>query len=295
MADWISYHPNPSKPCFQLPAGAVDAHCHVFGPETKFPYAPERKYTPEDAPQEKLFELRSFLGFSRSVIVQATCHGADNRAMLDAIARSHGTARGIATVKREVTDAELQALHEAGIRGLRFNFVRRLVDVLPQEELLELACRITPLGWHLIIYCESEDLPGLESFLKKLPCIVAFDHMARPDIAQGINGQNFKFFLKMLEENENFWCKVTCPERLSLQGPPEYEDVVPFARTIVERFSDRVMSGTDWPHPNMTTHSPDDGKLVDFIGKIARTETLQRQLLIHNPMRLYWPEENVPR
>lgn len=291
MSDWISYHANPSRPHFRLPVGAVDAHCHVFGPSNKFPYAAERKYTPEDAPQEKLFALRNFLGFSRSVIVQATCHGADNSAMLDAINQSHGTARGIATVKRDVTDAELKKLHDAGVRGLRFNFVRRLVDILPQDELLELATRITPLGWHIIIYCESQDLPSLEGFLKKLPCIIAFDHMARPDIAQGINSHNFKFFLKMLEENKNFWCKVTCPERLSVQGPPDYNDVVPFAKLIVENFSDRVMSGTDWPHPNMTTHSPDDGKLVDFIKKIAETEILQTKLLIHNPMRLYWPEE----
>ena len=293
MTDWISFHPNPSKPAFRLPAGAVDAHCHVFGPAEVFPYSPERKYTPTDAPKEKLWELRDFLGFSRNIIVQATCHGADNTAMLDAINASEGRARGVATVKREITDAQLQALHQAGVRGVRFNFIKRLVDVLPHDELQEIAGRIAPLGWHVIVYCESQELRSLHEFLAALPGVVVFDHMARPDIAKGVDGEDFQFFLNMMQENESFWCKVTCPERLSLQGPPGYEDVVPFAKEIVERFPGRVLSGSDWPHPNMTTHAPDDGKLVDFIGKIAVTDELRRKLLVDNPMRLYWPEEAV--
>jgi 2-pyrone-4,6-dicarboxylate lactonase len=289
--NWISFHPNPSRPIFRLPAGAVDAHCHVFGPADVFPYAAERKYTPADAPKEKLWALRDLLGFSRSVIVQATCHGADNSAMLDAIATSGGTARGIATVRRDVSDGELRRLHDAGVRGLRFNFIKRLVDVLPSDELKELAERISALGWHVVIYCEAQELKSLRDFIASLPVVVVFDHMARPDVTQGVDGEDFQFFLKMLEEHENFWCKVTCPERLSVQGPPDYADVAPFAKMIVERFPERVLSGSDWPHPNMTTHSPDDGKLVDFIGKIAVTEALQKSLLVDNPMRLYWPEE----
>ncbi len=289
--NWISFHPNPSRPIFHLPAGAVDAHCHVFGPAEVFPYAAERKYTPADAPKEKLWALREHLGFSRSVIVQATCHGTDNAAMLDAIAASGRTARGIATVRRDVSDQELQRLHAAGVRGLRFNFIKRLVDVLPSDELMELATRIAPLGWHVIIYCEARELKLLRDFIARLPVIVAFDHMARPDVTHGVEGEDFRFFLNMLEEHQNFWCKVSCPERLSAEGPPDYADVVPFARTIVERFPTRVMTGSDWPHPNMTMHSPDDGKLVDFIGRIAVTEALQKSLLIDNPMRLYWPEE----
>jgi 2-pyrone-4,6-dicarboxylate lactonase len=289
--NWISFHPDPSRPMFRLPAGAVDAHCHVFGPADVFPYAAARKYTPADAPKEKLWALRAHLGFSRSVIVQATCHGTDNAAMLDAIAASGGTARGIATVRRDVSDAELQRLHAAGVRGLRFNFIKRLVDVLPSDELMELASRIAPMGWHVIIYCEGRELKSLSEFIARLPVTVAFDHMARPDVTLGVEGEDFQFFLRMLEEHQNFWCKVSCPERLSAEGPPDYADVMPFARTIVERFPERVMTGSDWPHPNMTTHSPDDGKLVDFISKIAVTEALQNSLLIENPMRLYWPEE----
>ena len=133
---WLDWYTGPSKPAFVLPAGAVDAHCHVFGPGAEFPYAPERKYTPCDASKHELYALRDHLGFSRNVIVQATCHGADNRAMMDACVSSGGKARGVATVKRSVTDDELQAMHAAGVRGVRFNFVKRLVDFTPKDELM---------------------------------------------------------------------------------------------------------------------------------------------------------------
>jgi 2-pyrone-4,6-dicarboxylate lactonase len=292
-ADWIPFHPSPSKPDFKVPAGAVDAHCHVFGPGDVFPYAPERKYTPCDASKDQLFRLRDFLGFDRNVIVQATCHGADNRAVVDAIAHSGGRAKGVATVKRSVTDAELQALDAAGIKGARFNFVKRLVDALPRDALIEIAHRIAPLGWHIVIYFEAQELPELYDFFTALPTTVVVDHMGRPDVTKPIDGPEFALFLKLMREHENFWSKVSCPDRLSKVGPDGYDDVVPFARTIVETFPDRVLWGTDWPHPNMKSHAPDDGKLVDYIPKIATTAELQRKLLVDNPMRLYWPEESV--
>src|SRR5438034_2522912 len=179
-AGYIPFHPNPSKPKYKPPAGAVDAHCHVFGPEATFPYAPERKYTPCDAPKEKLFALRDFLGFDRNVIVQATCHGDDNRALVDALVYSGGRARGVASVGRDVTDMELRALHDAGVRGTRFNFVRRLVDFTPREVLAEIAQRIAPLGWHVVVYFEVQDLPELWDFFTTLPATVVVDHMGRP-------------------------------------------------------------------------------------------------------------------
>jgi 2-pyrone-4,6-dicarboxylate lactonase len=290
-SDWLVFHPNPSKPQFKVPPGAVDAHCHVFGPGDVFPYAPERKYTPCDAPKEKLWELRDYLGFSRNVIVQATCHGADNRALVDALAHSNGRARGVATVKKSVTDEELKALHAAGVRGARFNFVKRLVDALPKDALSEIAARIAPLGWHIVIYFEAEELPELYDFFTGLPGTVVVDHMGRPDVTKSVDGPEFGLFLKLMRENANFWSKVSCPERLSKTGPDGYEDVVPFARHLVETFPDRVLWGTDWPHPNMKSHIPDDGKLVDYLPKIAVTAELQRKLLVDNPMRLYWPEE----
>lgn len=288
---WLEFHPSPSRPEFTLPAGAVDAHCHVFGPGREFPFAPERKYTPCDASKEQLWALRDHLGFERNVIVQATCHGADNRALVDALEHSDGRARGVATVTRGVSDEQMLELDAAGVRGVRFNFVKRLVDALPHDMLMEVAERIQPMGWHLVIYVESQDLPELSDFFSSLPTTVVFDHMARPDVTKDPHGKDFDFFLNLLDNNENMWSKVSCPDRLTVSGPPNYDDVAPFARLVVEAIPDRVLWGTDWPHPNLKSHMPDDGKLVDFIPRIAVTEELQRKLLVDNPMRLYWHEE----
>ena len=286
--DWLPFHPAPRRPRFVPPKGSVDAHCHVFGPGAQFPYAPERRYTPCDAPKTKLWGLRDYLGFERNVIVQATCHGADNRALVDALRASAGRARGVATVAAGVTERELAALDEAGVRGVRFNFVKRLVDTTPREVLLEIARRVAPLGWHVVIYFEAAELPELYTFFASLPTTVVVDHMGRPDVTKSVNGPEFELFVRLMREHPDIWSKVSCPDRLSKSGPPGYEDVVPFARRIVEAFADRVLWGTDWPHPNMKSHMPDDGALVDFIPKVATTAALQHRLLIDNPTRLYW-------
>ena len=287
-ADYMPFKPNPTRPSFVPPLGAVDAHCHVFGPAGVFPYAPERKYTPCDAPKEKLFALRDFLGFSRNVIVQATCHGADNRALVDALKASSGLARGIATVKASVSDAELKALDEAGVRGVRFNFVKRLVDATPRETYFSIAERIAKLGWHIVVYFEAHELADLIPFLNALPTTIVVDHMGRPDLAKGVDHADFRRFVDLMAANPKIWSKVTCPERLSLSGPPGYDDFVPFARALVEAFPDRVLWGTDWPHPNMTTHMPDDGDLTNMIPRMAPTPDERQALLVGNPMRLYW-------
>jgi 2-pyrone-4,6-dicarboxylate lactonase len=292
---WMDWYNQPAKPSFQLPAGAVDAHCHVFGPGAEFPYAPERKYTPCDASKHQLFALRDHLGFDKNVIVQATCHGADNSALVDALISSKGKARGVATVKRQVTDQEIQTMHDAGVRGVRFNFVKRLVDFTPKDELLEIATRIKQWGWHVVIYFEAVDLAELWDFFTALPTTVVVDHMGRPNVDQPVDGPQFQLFMKFMREHHNVWSKVSCPERLSVTGPPAlngeqnpYLDVIPFARQVVETFSDRVLWGTDWPHPNLKDHMPDDGLLVNYIPHIALTPQLQQQLLVDNPMRLYW-------
>ncbi|HVC24126.1 MAG TPA: amidohydrolase family protein [Acidimicrobiales bacterium] len=285
---WLVYDPSPSAPAFALPAGAVDAHCHVFGPGGEFPFAPERKYTPCDAGKDALFALRDVLGFERNVVVQATCHGTDNSAMLDALRAARGRARGIATVRPEVTDAELAEMHDAGVRGVRFNFVRRLVDPKPDAYYLDTLERIAPLGWHVVVYFEAADLAERWELFTSLPTVVVVDHMGRPDVTKPVGGPEFAPFLRLMAEHENVWSKVTCPERLSVSGPPGYDDVVPFARHLVERFPDRVLWGTDWPHPNLTSHMPDDGALVDFIPRIAVTHDMRHRLLVANPTRLYW-------
>lgn len=304
---WLNFHPHPSKPSFRLPPGAVDAHCHVFGPGSRFPFAPERKYTPCDAPRGQLSALRDHVGFSRNVIVQATCHGADNAALVDACLASEGRARGVAVVASHVRHEELRRLHGAGIRGVRFNFVKRLVGggggeackgAEFRQELRGIAEKVAELGWHIVVYFEAADLPDLYDFLGSLPAPIVVDHMGTPDVSKPVDGPDFALFRRFVGSREDVYVKVTCPERLSRLGPyaldgqrAAYRDVVPFARKMVEEFPDRVLWGTDWPHPNMKTHMPDDGLLVDFIPSIAPTEELQKKLLVENPMRLYWPEE----
>ncbi|MGV9688761.1 amidohydrolase family protein [Streptomyces sp. NPDC003444] len=293
---WLDWYAGPSRPGFRVPEGAVDAHCHVFGPGEEFPYAPERKYTPCDASKEQLFALRDHLGFARNVVVQATCHGADNTAMVDALRASGGLARGVATLRPDVTDAEVRELHGAGVRGVRFNFVKRLVDAAPEQDLRDIAEKIAPYGWHVVVYFEAADLPGLRDFLLSIPVPLVVDHMGRPDTSKDPRGPEFEAFLGFLRARNDIWCKVTCPERLTVSGPPAldgeraaYRDVVPFARRVVEEFPDRVLWGTDWPHPNLTDHMPDDGLLVDFVPHIAPTPVLRHKLLVDNPTRLYWP------
>jgi 2-pyrone-4,6-dicarboxylate lactonase len=287
-ADWLAFHPSPSRPTYVPPAGAVDAHCHVFGPGDLFPYAPERKYTPVDAGKEQLFALRDFLGFDKQVVVQATCHGADNSAMVDALRAADGRARGVATIRPTVTDGELADMNDAGVRGVRFNFVKRLVDPKPDDHYRALVERIAPLGWHVVVYFEAPDLAERWDLFTSLGVPVVVDHMGRPDVTKPVDGDDFGLFLKFLDSGPDVWSKVSCPDRLSVEGPPLYSDVRPFARTVVERFPDRVLWGTDWPHPNMKSHMPDDGLLVDVIPHIAPTQELQQALLVDNPTRLYW-------
>ena len=287
--DYLPFCANPSKPKFIAPPGAVDAHCHVFGPAAQFPYAPERKYTPCDASKEKLFALRDFLGFSRNVIVQGSCHGKDNRAMVDALVSSGGKARGVAVVGHEITAAELKDMHKAGVRGVRFNFVKRLVDVPPLEHLSHIAKLVADLNWHVVVYFEAKDLAELTPFFKSLPTNVIVDHMGRPDVTKPISDPQFQAFVRLLHDDEKFWSKVNGEERITVQGPP-YDDVIPFSRLLVETFPDRVLWGTDWPHPNMKSHMPDDGVLTDSIPKFAKTPELQKKLLVDNPMRIYWSD-----
>ena len=285
--DYLPFHASPSKPTFKAPPGAVDAHCHVFGPADKFPYHPKRKYTPCDAPKEKLFALRDYLGFERNVIVQASCHGTDNAALIDALESAGELARGVAVVDPTITEGELKAMDKAGVRAVRFNFVKRLVDTTPKEVFLSIAEKIKPLGWHIVVYFEAPDLEELIPFLNELNTTIVVDHMGRPDVTQGVDHPDFQRFINLMKNNDKVWTKVSCPERLT-QTPPDYSDVVPFAKMLVETFPDRVLWGTDWPHPNMKSHTPDDGQLVDVIPRIAPTAELQQKLLVDNPMRLYW-------
>lgn len=271
---------------FGLPTNSCDSHCHVFGPASIFPYSDIRKYTPKDAPKQDLFALHRQLGFTRAVLVQASCHGTDNRAMVDMMLDAEGRYRGVAIIDESFTFAQLQALHEAGVRGIRFNFLPRLVDIKPPEYYLKIAELIAPFNWHIVVYFESEHLPNIEPLLSDLPAPLVIDHMGRPDITQDINSESFQRICNLVSRNSQNYIKVSCIERLTKTGAP-YLDVIPFAKYLVENFSSQVLWGTDWPHPNMEPNIPNDIALVNSIALMATTAELQQKLLVNNPHRLY--------
>jgi 2-pyrone-4,6-dicarboxylate lactonase len=284
----ISWHGSPSKPRYTPPPGAIDAHCHVFGPAAQFPFSAKAKYLPEDAGPDMLFALRDHLGFERNVIVQASCHGTDNAATLHAIARANGRARGVAVVDPAISEGELSALHSGGIRGIRFNFLKRLVDDAPKDKFLELSRRL-PGSWHIVVYFEADILAELRPFLDAIPVPIVVDHMGRPDVTGGLDGPDMKAFRRLLDSRPDIWFKATCPDRLDPGGDP-WNAFAEAVAPLVADYPDRALWGTDWPHPNMEKTIPDDGHLVDMIPRIAPTAALQHKLLVSNPSRLYWAD-----
>lgn len=281
-----SWHSQPSTPCFVPPPGAIDAHCHVFGPQAQFPFSAKAKYLPADAGPDKLFALRDRLGFSRNVIVQASCHGTDNAATLDAIAKSGGQARGVAVVDPSISARDLSALHDGGMRGVRFNFLKRLVENAPKDAFLELSDRL-PAGWHVVVYFEADILAELRPFLDAIPVPLVIDHMGRPNVAQGSHGPDMRAFRALLDSRTDIYFKATCPDRLDPKGLP-WDAFVGAVAPLVADYPGRALWGTDWPHPNMQDAIPDDGALVDVIPRIAPTAAAQRKLLLDVPEQLYW-------
>jgi 2-pyrone-4,6-dicarboxylate lactonase len=270
------------KPRFKLPPGACDAHNHVFGPAAKFPYAPERRYTPEDAPKETLSALHALLGVERAVIVQASCHGKDNRAMLDAIADAPEERRGVAMVDDTFSDKDYATLDRGGVRAVRFNFVRHLGGTPDMDVFHHVIDRIKDLSWHVVLHVDAPDIIPLTDMMKQLPLPFVIDHMGRVDSAAGTQQPAFRALLE-LAKRENCWIKVCGSERIS---PPPYAAAVPIARALVEAIPDRVLWGTDFPHPNLK-HEADEADLVDLIPQFAATAQAQRKLLVDNPARLY--------
>jgi 2-pyrone-4,6-dicarboxylate lactonase len=277
--------PDTKTPKFKLPPLACDAHCHIFGPGSKYPYAADRPYTPPDAPLEDFKALHSKLGVGRAVIVNASVHGTDNRVALDAIAASGGTYRAIANINDAVTERELEALDEGGFRGCRFNFVRHLGGVPNQRVFNRVIEMITPLGWHVDLHFDAIDLPKYVDMLAQLPLPYTIDHMGRVKASEGLDQIPFKTLIELMTRDEKCWVKVCGCERVSSAGPP-FTDAVPFARRIIETAPDRVIWGTDWPHPNVKV-MPNDGDLVDLIPLFAPEAELQDKILVSNPARLF--------
>ena len=280
----MSYHNNPTEPKLKLPAGACDAHFHVFGPRDKFAYAKDAPYVPEvDAPKDVLIDRHMFLGIERGVAVQSAAHGLDNSAAADLLAEKKESYVGVALVPVNADMSLLKKLHEQGFRGARFNYVQHLGGGPAMPELMKLATKLAVLNWHLQLHVESSMIVKMTPELKLSPVPVVIDHMGRVDASRGLDQPGFRHLLKLMED-KRFWVKVSGLERASRQGSP-YADAVPFARKLVAEFGDRVIWGSDWPHPNLDS-IPDDGVLVDLIAEFAN-EAQRQALLVDNPMKLY--------
>jgi predicted TIM-barrel fold metal-dependent hydrolase len=277
----------PVVPTLRLPTGACDAHCHVFGPAAKFPYAADRSYTPPDAPVAALRALHKKLGIERAVIVHASCHGTNMDVTLDAIASSNDSYRGVACVEDAVTDSELERLHAGGIRGIRFNFVKHLGGVPDLDVFHRLVARVKPLGWHIVLHFDAEDILSQQALLKRIDVPFIIDHMGRVKAADGLTQRPFELLQELFSRNPLAWIKVCGSERVSVGRRP-FRDAVPFARALLNIDPKRILWGTDWPHPNITKDMPNDGELVDLFGEICPDETLRHAILVDNPTRMYW-------
>jgi 2-pyrone-4,6-dicarboxylate lactonase len=286
MKPQLAPDPNPVKPKYTPPPGACDAHCHIFGPGERFPYAPNRTYTPPDAGKETLKALHEHLGFSRAVLVQASCHGRDNSAMVDAMGWSNGAWRGVAMVDASVSDRELERLNTAGARGVRFNFVAHLGGAPDLAQVNEVIARIAPLGWHVELHLDAHDIATYRDFLEKLPVPFIIDHMGRVEARLGLDQPAFRLLLDLVKTNERAWVKVSGAERVSSTGKP-FRDAIPFGRALVEAAPDRMLWGTDFPHPNVKD-MPNDGESVDLFAEMVPDDALRAKILVDNPVKLYW-------
>lgn len=279
-------NPDPHAPtAFQPPPNACDAHCHVFGPAAQFPFAPNRSYTPPDSGIDEFSALQDRLGLSRAVFVQASCHGTDNAAMVDALERGGGRYAGVAMIDDSFTDGDIAVLHEAGVRGTRFNFVRHLGGAPDMDTFWRLVHRVAAFDWHIVLHFDAKDLTTYRDLFDRMPTSFVIDHMGRVDAASGVDQEPFQRLLVLMQD-ERAWVKVSGAERLTSAGPPPYDDVVPYARALIDAAPDRVLWGTDWPHPNVR-FMPDDGDLVDLVAEFAPSPEVRNRILVTNPERLY--------
>ena len=277
------YNPDPGKPKLAIPAGSCDCHAHIFGPQDRYPYTPNRSYTPPEASTGAYFRMLGALGFDRAVIVQPSVYGIDNRCTHDAVVASGGNWRGVAVVEPCVTDSRLAELHAAGFRGVRINLLFK--GGLQMETLEQIAHAIQPLGWHVQLLLDGRDLPELAERLRKLPVDFVVDHMGHMPASLGTGHAGFQTLLELLRGGR-CWVKLSGAYRIASKPYP-YDDAAPFARALVATAPDKLVFGTDWPHPSISVPMPQDASLLDLLPVWAPDEATRRKILVDNPARLY--------
>ncbi len=275
--------PKPRKPSFPLPPGATDCHAHVFGRKDKYGYATGRLYTPPPVFLPDYLAMLDALGIERAVVVQSGVHGTNNNVIVDAIAQSRGCLKGIALIDERISDAELDRLAAAGVRGFRSNLVAKTGGQFDGAK--KLAQRVERLGWHVQFLLDVEDFPDLDKVLADFPVEIVIDHMGRPDTRRGVAAPGFQALIRLLQSGRG-WTKLSAPYRTSTQTFP-YADIVPFAQALVAAVPERLVWGTDWPHVMLDTPMPNDGDLCDQVARWVPDAAVRTRILVDNPARLY--------
>jgi len=269
-----------------VPPNACDAHCHVFGPAEHFPFSPTRSYTPPDSGIDDFLKLQETLGLQRAVFVQASCHGVDNSAMVDAIEQGNGRFAGVAMLNHLTSDYEIDKLHASSVRGTRFNFVAHLGGAPDLDQFWAIVHRVAKRQWHIVLHLDAKDFGTLSPILDAMPVPYVIDHMARVPAVDGVEQEPFQRLLERVASDERCWVKISCAERLTAGRVAPYDDVVPFTKALVSAAPDRILWGTDWPHPNLAT-MPDEGHLLDLLATSVPDEHTRNKILVQNPEYLY--------
>lgn len=278
-------HPSPSAPTFRPPSGSCDSHCHIFGPQDRFPFAPERTFTPPDVPLTMLQDRHRHLLIDRAVIVQSACHGGDHSALLDALRSGGGRYRGVALPGPQMTVDAAKELHEAGVRGLRLQFLPHLGPAPSDTDVQRLADFAAELSWHLSVHVAGSGLIDRFELLESLRVPLVIDHMARVDLRDDSSSEAIRAICALIDKG-NVWVKLSGLDRISLTGAP-YDDAVAVAARLAQHAPERVVWGSDFPHPNIKGAAPDDGELLNLIPRIAPDERTRERLLVDNPVALF--------
>lgn len=273
----------PRRPKIALPPGSCDCHAHIFGPQSRYPLAAERPYTPPECTLSSYVETLRVLGIERAVLVQPSVYKTDNSLLVDALRSGEFALRGIAVVDDDIDDAQLEALNEAGVRGVRLNL--RKGSSSPADIAPRFAARVAPLGWHLQFRIRPEDFTTARPMIEALPVDVVIDHFGAVPVDEGVDGPSFRVILDLMKTGR-CWVKLSAPMRMSGLAYP-YDDVLPFVDALVNAAPDRLVWGTDWPHTMLKGAMPNDGDLCDLLARWLPDEALMRKVLVDNPARLY--------
>jgi predicted TIM-barrel fold metal-dependent hydrolase len=275
----------PKVPRFHLPPDATDCHVHIVGPQARFRFDERRAHRAYDAPKEALRDIQARLGVARCVVVHGVTHGLNVAVTLDALFTANGRYRATMPNDPAITDQRLEELHACGFRAVRFNFMRRLGGPPAREMFLRAAERIAPLGWHILVHMDAEEILQYEEMLRASAAPLVFDHMLRLDPARGTDQAPFRKLVGFLEDGRS-WVKLSAFEKFSKEAYP-FRDICGVAAALLDAAPERCIWGTDWPHPDVVPGPTNDADLVDLIPSYAPTAALQKALLVDNPAALY--------